>query len=70
MAMSPGHLFAKRTDVLQQYLVKSRSSEIRVSDFLNRSEMWQAPRQRCCRSACQISERDDNHNIQSRGFET
>ena len=39
-------------------------------DFSNRSEIWQASRQRCCRGACQISERYDNYNIQSRGFET
>ena len=25
--------------------------------FTNRSEIWQAPRQQCCRDACQISER-------------
>ena len=36
----------------------------------NRSEMWQAPRQQCCRDACQISQRYDHYNIQSRGFET
>ena len=39
-------------------------------DFSNRSEIWQAPRQQCCRDACQISERCDHYNIQSRGFET
>ena len=39
-------------------------------DFFNRSEIWQAPRQQCCRAACQISERCDNYSIQSRGFET
>ena len=37
----------------------------------DRSELWQASRQqRCCRGACQISERYDHYNIQSRGFET
>ena len=35
-----------------------------------RFEMWQAHRQHCCRSACQISERSDNSNYKSRGFET
>ena len=39
-------------------------------NFSNRSEIWQVPRQRCCRGACQISERYDHCNIQSRGFET
>ena len=28
------------------------------------------PFKRCCRNACQISERYDHYNIQSRGFET
>ena len=35
-----------------------------------RSEIWQAHRQQCCRSACQISERSDNSKYKSRGFET
>ena len=35
-----------------------------------RFEIWQAHRQHCCRSACQISERSDNSNYKSRGFET
>ena len=38
-------------------------------NFSNRSEIWQAPRQHYCRDACQISERYDHYNIQSRGFE-
>ena len=36
----------------------------------NRFEIWQAYRQHCCRSACQISERSDNSKYKSRGFET
>ena len=33
-------------------------------DFLfNHSEIWQAPRQHCCRDACQISKWYDYHNI-------
>ena len=36
----------------------------------NHSEIWQVPRQRCCRGACQISERYEHCNFQSRGFET
>ena len=35
-----------------------------------RFEIWQAHRQPCCRSACQISERSDNSKYKSRGFET
>ena len=33
-------------------------------------EIWQAHRQHCCRSACQISERSGNSKYKSRGFET
>ena len=35
-----------------------------------RFEIWQAHRQHCCRSACQISERSDNSKYKSRGFQT
>ena len=35
-----------------------------------RFEIWQAHRQQCCRSACQISERSKNSKYKSRGFET
>ena len=35
-----------------------------------RFEIWQAHRQHCCRSACQISERSGNFKYKSRGFET
>ena len=35
-----------------------------------RFEIWQAHRQHCCRSACQISKRSDNSKYKSRGFET
>ena len=35
-----------------------------------RFEIWQAHRQHCCRSACQISEQSDNSEYKSRGFET
>ena len=34
-----------------------------------RSVIWQASRQRCCRDACQISERSHNSKPISRGFE-
>ena len=63
----PGPLFTKRTDVLPQDLVKSRSHEIRVEIF---PIALQFDRQQCCRHACKISERYDNCNIQSRVFET
>ena len=33
-------------------------------------EMWQAHRQHCCRSACQISKWSDNSKYKSCGFET
>ena len=36
-------------------------------DLSNHSEISQAPRQQCCQDACQISERQEHHNIQSRG---
>ena len=39
-------------------------------ELSDRSQIWQAPRQHCCRCACQISKRCNNLNHQSRGFET
>ena len=36
----------------------------------DRSEIWQAHRQHCCRCACQMSERCDNLNYHSRCSET
>ena len=36
----------------------------------NSIEIWQAPRQQCCRCAYQRSKRYDNLNYQSHGFET
>ena len=39
-------------------------------EFSDRCEIWQALRQHCCRRACQISQRYDNLNCRSRGFET
>ena len=39
-------------------------------ELLDCSDVWQAPRQHCCRRACQISKRCDNFNYQSRGLET
>ena len=57
------HLLTKQVDVFPQDFVKYRSREIRF-------KIWQTTRQRGCRDACQISERYDHHNIQSRGFDT
>ena len=45
---------------------KPRDSALNLS---NRSEIWLAPRQQRCRDTCQISERYDHYNIQSRGSE-
>ena len=39
-------------------------------ELCDRSEIWQAPRQQCCRRACQMSKRLNNLNCQSRGFKT
>ena len=46
--------FAKRPDVLSQEL-KAQDSSL---DFWNRSGIWQAHRQQCCRDVYQISESD------------
>ena len=48
------------------------ASKVRDSclNFSNPSEIWQAPRQQCCRDACPISEWYNHYNTQSRGFET
>ena len=35
-----------------------------------RFEIWRASRQRCCRGACQISERLEKFKSESRGFKT
>ena len=39
-------------------------------ELYDRSEFWQAPRQQCCRCACQISKRYENFDTWSRAFET
>ena len=43
---------------------------IYVLALSDRIEIWQAPRQRCCRGVWKISKRYVNVNYQSRGFET
>ena len=57
----------RRLIVRSRKVSKPRDLYLELSD---RSEIWQAPRQHCCRCACQISKRCDNLNYQSRGFET
>ena len=39
-------------------------------ELSNRSEIWHALRQHCCRCACQIAKRYNNLKYQSRDFET
>ena len=67
---SPGSLFniqVRRLIVRSGEVSKPRDLYLKLFD---RSEIWQAPRQQCCRCACQISKRCDNLNYQSRSFET
>ena len=40
------------------------------SDLSNQAEIWEALQQHRCRDACQISERYNQYDTQSRGFET
>ena len=56
-----------RLFVRSRQVSKPRDLYLELSD---RSEIWQALRQQCCRCACQISKRYDNLRYQSRGFET
>ena len=57
----------RRLIVRSREVSKSRILYLELSD---RSEIWQALRQHCCRCACQISKRYDNLKYQSPGFET
>ena len=57
----------RRLIVRSREVSKPRDWCLELSDC---SEIWQAPQQRCCRGACQMSEQCDNSNYQSRGFET
>ena len=57
----------RRLIVRSRKVSKSRGLYLESS---NRSEIWQAPRQRCCRCPCQISKQCDDWNYQSRGFDT
>ena len=57
----------RRLTVRSRNVSKPRDLYLELSD---RSEIWQAPRQQGCRSACQISKRCDNLNYKSRGLQT
>ena len=57
----------RRLSVRSRKVSKPRDRYFKLS---YRFEIWQAHRQHCCRSACQISERSDNSKYKSRGFET
>ena len=57
----------RRLIVRSRKVSKPRDFYLGLFDHI---EIWQAPRQHCCRRACQISKRCDDLNYQSRGFET
>ena len=64
-------LFTKWWDVLPQDLVKSWSRKIRILTFPIALKFDRhATGQQYCQDDCQISERYNHYNIQSRGFET
>ena len=71
---SPWILMASRAPFqypIRRLIVKSRQVSKARDRGLNcsyRFEIWQA--HRCCRGACQISERSDNSKYKSRGFGT
>ena len=64
---APSQYRKRRLSVRSRKVSKPRGLYLELSD---RSEIWQALRQQCCRCACQISKRYDNLKYQSRGFET
>ena len=64
---APSQYTKRRLFVRSREVSKSRDWYFKL---LHRFEIWQAHRQPCCRSACQISERSDNSKYKSRGFET
>ena len=64
---APSQYPKRRLFVKSRKVSKPRDLYLELSD---RSEIWQALRQQCCRCACQISKRYDNSKYQSRGFET
>ena len=64
---APSQYPKRRLFVRSREVSKPRDWYFKLS---HRFEIWQAHRQQCCRSACQISERSDNSKYKSRGFET
>ena len=66
-AWAPSQYPKRRLFVRSREVSKPRDWYFKLS---YRFEIWQAHRQQCCRSACQISERSDNSKYKSRGFET
>ena len=62
--LGPVSISEKRLIVRSREVSKPRDWYFKSS---YRFEIWQAHRQQCCRSACQISERSDNSKY---GFET
>ena len=66
-AWAPSQYPKRRLFVRSRKVSKPRDWYFKLS---YRFEIWQAHRQHCCRSACQISERSDNSKYKSRGFET
>ena len=63
---APSQYPKRRLSVRSRKVSKPRDWYFKLS---YRFEIWQAHRQHCCRSACQISERYDNSKYKSRGFE-
>ena len=57
----------RRLIVRPRKVSKPRDLYLELSD---RSEIWQAPRQHCCRGACQISKRYEHFKTRSPAFET
>ena len=64
---APSQYPKRRLSVSSHKVSKPRDRYFRLS---YRFEIWEAHRQHCCRSTCQISERSDNSKYKSRGFET
>ena len=64
---APSQYPKRRLFVRSREVSKPRDLYLELSD---RSEIWQALRQHCCRCACQISKGYDNLKYHSRGFET
>ena len=67
LSRAPSQYPKRRLFVRSREVSKPRDWYFKLS---HRFEIWQAHRQQCCRSACQISERSDNSKYKSRGCET